>query len=337
MRMLEMLDNKLSFLLFTIPFLFLSCNSGSVSKKSKPDSISENIIVDTASAIKLGHQLFFDRRLSINNEIACASCHNPRKAFTDGGEKATGIYGRKTLRNSPSLLNTKYQPHFMLDGGISTLEIQALDPLRDTAEMGNDIKELVFKLRKIDTYNEQSLKAYNRDLDPFVITKSLALFQKTLLSENSSFDKWIHGDSAALSEEAIKGYELFSGKMNCIACHYQPHLTNFELKNNGWHTTYVDHGRFRITGDSTDIGKFKVPSLRNVILTAPYMHDGSAANLDEVLDNYIKGGSSHSNKDHEIKGFDLTEKERLYVMAFFESLTDTSYMETLTPDERAFR
>lgn len=324
------------FIILALPLLFSSCNSGSVSKKLKPNSTTENIIVDTAAAIELGHQLFFDRRMSITNKIACASCHNPRKAFTDGRKKAKGVFGRKSLRNSPTLLNSNYQPHFMLDGGISTLEIQALDPLRDTAEMGNDMKDLTNKLRNIKAYNEQALKGFNRDIDPFVITKSLALFQKTLMSENAPFDNWLGGDSSALSADAKKGYDLFSGKMNCIACHSIPNLTNYEIKNNGWHDTYADQGRYRITADSSDIGAFKIPTLRNIILTAPYMHDGSAANLDEVLDSYQKGGSNHPNKADEVTGFNLSEKERKYVMAFFESLTDTSYMESLTPEERAF-
>lgn len=324
---------KIAFFLLAI-FFIAKCESGTISREVT--TFHENSIIDSSAAIALGHQLFFDRRLSVDNTIACASCHHPRKAFTDGREKSIGIKDRKTLRNAPTLLNTVDQPHFMLDAAVSSLEVQALVPLRDTAEMGNDIKELIYKLRKIDAYNKQALKAYNREFDPFVLTKSLALFQQTLTSKNAAFDQWLNGDISALSAEAEKGYDLLSGKMNCITCHAFPHFTNYAVKNNGWHETYTDHGQYRVTGDTSDIGAFKVPSLRNIILTAPYMHDGSAKTLDEVLDNYQKGGSSHFNKDQEIKAFDLSQKERVYVMEFFKALTDTSYLNLLTPEERAF-
>ena len=324
---------KIAFFLLTI-FFIAKCESGT--KSSEVTTVHENSIIDSSAAIALGHQLFFDRRLSVDNTIACASCHHPRKAFTDGREKAIGIKDRKTLRNAPTLLNSIDQPHFMLDAAVSTLEIQALVPLRDTAEMGNDIKELIYKLRKIDAYNKHAFKAFNREFDPFVLTKSLALFQQTLTSKNTAFDQWLDGDISALSPEAEKGYNLFKGKMNCIACHALPHFTNYEVKNNGWHETYTDNGQYRVTGDTSDIGAFKVPSLRNIILTAPYMHDGSAKTLKEVLDNYQKGGSSHFNKDEDIKAFDLSQKERVYVMEFFKALTDTSYLNLLTPEERAF-
>lgn len=296
----------------------------------------ENTIVDSSLAIKLGRQLFFDRRLSLDNTVACASCHHPRKAFTDGRKNAAGIKGRKTMRNTPTLLNVKNQPHFMLDAGVHTLEMQALVPLRDTAEMGSNIKELIHKLRGIDEYVSLAANAYNRALDPFVLTSSLALFQKQLVSNASNFDRWFAGDNTAISEKAEKGFYLFSGKMNCIACHALPNFTNHQLKNNGWHKTYADLGHFRISRDSSDIGKFKVPTLRNIMLTAPYMHDGSADSIAKILENYQNGGSGHYNQSMEIEAFQLTSKERDYVIAFFNALTDTSYLSSLTKEERTF-
>lgn len=272
---------------------------------------------------EFGRQLFFDTRLSPDNTISCAHCHQPDKAFSDGKPTSEGFHGRRSSRNAPSLMNIGYHPYFMQDGGVPTLEMQALVPLQDTAEMNNEIAALLEKLRAIPAYQQAAQELFNRDVDAFVLTRALANFQRTLISQNSPFDQWYyHGDEQAVDTRVKKGFELFSERLYCTKCHAPPAFTNYAFANNGNRETYADGGRFRISYDSLDIGKFKVPSLRNSMLTAPYMHDGAFATMDEVLNHYSKGGSGHFNQDSTIQAFELTAEEREWIKYFLWSLTD---------------
>lgn len=276
---------------------------------------------------EFGKQLFFDVRMSVDNSVSCASCHLPERAFTDGRIKAEGILGRITMRNAPTLLNIGYQPHFMFDGAVPTLEMQALVPLKDTNEMGNDIQQLVDKLRVIPEYQALAAELYGRDFDAFVLTRALGNFQRSLISQNSPFDQWFYNnDSTHFSHSAERGYRIFSERLYCTSCHLPPAFTTYEILNNGLDTLNKDEGLFRITGDPQDIGKFKVPTLRNISLTAPYMHDGSIDNLYDVIQHYSTGGHNHQNQDNRIQPFELNAEEVEDLMRFFEALTDTSYM-----------
>jgi cytochrome c peroxidase len=252
----------------------------------------------------------------------------PEKSFSDTNRLSRGIFGRKTERNTPSLLNMDAQPHFMWDGGVPTIAMQALVPLQDTNEMGNEIRELVERLSKDEMYNSLAQKAFGRNFDAYVLTQALEVFQKSLVSRNSAFDKWNRGeDSMAISLEAIKGFELFSSeRLNCIACHKPPDFTDYSFANKGLYTTYPDAGRNRITYLDEDKGKFKVPSLRNVAITAPYMHDGRINTLEEVIQHYATGGENHPNKDERIQPFELSVEEEQQLISFLNSLIDTSYM-----------
>jgi cytochrome c peroxidase len=171
-----------------------------------------------------------------------------------------------------------------------------------------------------------AMRAYNQELSPFVITRALAVFERTLISGGSPYDLYLQGDEAAISESAKNGLEVFNN-VGCGNCHSGLLLTDFEIVNNGIYEVYLDDGLFRLTLDSADIGKFKTPSLRNVVLTGPYMHDGSFATLDEVLDHYASGGSDHVNKSPLISPFTLSSLERENLVYFLESMTDTKFME----------
>jgi cytochrome c peroxidase len=278
----------------------------------------------SSEVAELGRKLFFDKRLSPDNSISCASCHFPERAFTDDKSLSQGFSGRTTMRNAPTLLNVGFHPYFMHDGGVATLEMQALVPLRDTAEMNNDMGELITKLNSILEYHNAAKKLFNREFDAFVLTRALANFQRELISLNSPFDRWYYfNDENAVSKQAKMGFELFN-TLQCNECHTPPAFTNYHFFNNGSRKDYADPGRFRISADSSDIGAFKVPTLRNIALTAPYMHNGSFSNLNQVLDHYLSGGHGHFNQDPRIIKRSVSENDRQALLFFLESLTDTS-------------
>lgn len=285
----------------------------------------------TMEKIAFGKELFFDKRLSKDHSISCAVCHKPFLAFTDGLQFSEGIGDRKSSRNASTIVNVAFQPYFMFDGVIETLEQQALVPIQDHNEMGMTLKEVVERLAADSSYREKARKIFNREIDPYVITRALAAFQRYLISDNSPFDQYYYGNNKnAISASAKRGWVLFSETLSCTNCHSAPAFTNFKPENNGSSSTYIaDPGRFRATGDSSDYGKFKIPSLRNIELTAPYMHDGSLATLMDVIHHYEKGGNRHFNQHPSIKPFQLSKREKADLIAFLRSLTDESYFEKL--------
>ena len=276
---------------------------------------------------ELGKRLFFDKRLSLDNSMSCASCHLPEKAFTDGLSIAEGVGGKKAFRNTPTLYNVGFSPTFMFDAHIQSLEEQALVPIHDTNEMASNMKAIIQQLSTDEYYVKAAQKMFNRDIDAWVITRSLATFQRTFISDNSLFDRYYYkGEEDAISEEAKKGWKIFSEELYCIKCHAPPHFTNFSAVNNGLYSDYTnDQGRFRIHGDSADLGKFKVPTLRNIQLTGPYMHDGSLKTLDEVINHYSRGGEEHVNKSPIIQPFRLNDNQKSALIEFLESLSDNNF------------
>jgi cytochrome c peroxidase len=185
-------------------------------------------------------------------------------------------------------------------------------------------------LRAIPEYQAAAQKIFQRDFDAFVLTRAIGAFERSLVSMNSRFDQYQAGNKKALSKDEQAGWKLFSEKLYCIQCHPAPYFTTFEAANNGLYLDYgKDKGRFRINLDSSDIGKFKIPSLRNSELTFPYMHDGSLESIDKVIEHYIKGGKKHPLQDKRIVPFELTTKERKQLTLFLKALTDTSYLKLL--------
>ncbi|MDG1333805.1 MAG: cytochrome c peroxidase [Crocinitomicaceae bacterium] len=314
----------------TVSLFFSECKSsgGSVSPYPTIEHPTDN--PTSEAKIELGRKLFFDTRLSKGDEIACVSCHRPDFAFTDRLPVAQGVEGRQTERNSPSLLNAGYLPTVMFDAHIETLEKQVIVPIQEHSEMDMNMKTLLAKLRAVPEYAKAAKEIFNRDFDAWVLTRSISAFQRSLVSLDSRFDQYYYQkDKSAMNDSEKRGWKVFSDKLYCTECHAPPMFTNYQPINNGIYSEYgedKDKGRFRIHHDSTDIGKFKVPSLRNISLTYPYMHDGSMNDLEDVISHYSKGGNPHVNKDERIIPFTLTQEEQTDLLNFFEALTDTSYM-----------
>ena len=279
----------------------------------------------TTEKIELGRQLFFDKRLSPDNSVSCSTCHQPNKAFTDGLMISKGFHNRMAMRNAPTLLNVGFLKKLMFDGEVPNLEMQVLVPLKDSAEMANDMRLLISKLNKIPKYNKQAKQIFQRDFDAYVLTRSLASFQRSLISDHTPYDQYVKGDRKAMSLSAIRGYKLFTEKLYCTKCHTPPFFTNFKVENNGLYADYTnisDKGRFRIHGDSSEIGMFKVPTLRNISRTFPYMHDGSIVSLDEVIEHYVKGGSHSPFQSKTILPFQISVREKNDLIEFLKALSD---------------
>lgn len=283
----------------------------------------------TELRVLLGRILFYDNRLSVNNSVNCGTCHVLSAAFTDGRKTSEGILKRFGKRNSPTLVNVAWSPRFMMEGGVPTLEAQSLAPLHDTLEMGGDMMVAVDKLNKDPYLRKLSKAAYGRDsIDPFVITRSLANFQRTFISGDSHYDRYINGKKDEMTEAQLRGMELFnSTKTMCFSCHNGNNFTDYSFYNIGLYEEYADFGRYRVTGDDKDKGRFKTPTLRNIALTAPYMHDGSINSLEEVITLYNEGGKPHRNKDARIKPLHLSKEEEADLLAFLKSLTDYNFVQ----------
>ena len=275
----------------------------------------------------LGKKLFFDPILSIDSTISCASCHKPSISFSDDVALSNGVKDRMGVRNSPSLANVGYHPYYLREGGVPTLEMQVLVPIQEHNEFNHNIVDISEQLLTIPEYVELSQTAYNRNPDPFVITRAIATFERSLISGNSAYDLYQNGNNNALSSQEIKGMNLFfSSKTNCSSCHGGFNFTDYSFQNNGLFTNYEDIGRMRITNDSSDLALFKVPSLRNVMLTAPYMHSGQIKTLEEVIEHYNNGGVNYFNKSTEIVPLNLTNSEKTDLLAFLKSLTDYEFI-----------
>jgi cytochrome c peroxidase len=308
--------------ILVFPFL-IQCEDGSAGFDAQYEPVDSLAIKVTL--IELGEKLFFDPRLSLNNSISCATCHLPKLAFTDGDRVSIGIHQRSGKRNAPSLWNVKNQDKFMWDGGVKTLELQAIVPLQDTNEMGGTIMDLFPKLAEIPLYDSLANIVYGRSFDPFVLTRALSAYQRSIYQEDSEFDDW--KKNGTLKDSAlVRGYRIFDDKLNCTQCHSGSTFTNNTLQNNGLYTVYKDPGHYNISADHLDKGKFKVPSLRNVSITGPYMHDGSFDNLYEIIMHYEAGGKPHPNKSKHIQPFSLTEKERNDLLYFLNALTDKRFI-----------
>ncbi len=282
----------------------------------------------TKTRIALGRKLFYDPVLSLDSSRSCGSCHAAHLAFSDSTMVSLGIEQRKGTRNTPTLANVVYQQKLLREGGVPTLEMQILVPIQEHNEFDFNIVLAANRLNQNPAYVDLAMKAYNRIPDAFVITRSIAAFERSFISGNSPFDKWhFQGIQNAVSEEVQRGYALFqSPRLNCSSCHSGFLFTNQSFANNGLYEVYPDSGRFRLTGLESDRAVFKVPSLRNIALTAPYMHDGSLPTLNAVLNHYQTGGKNHPNKSPLLKKFVLTTQERSDLIAFLNSLTDRYFI-----------
>ena len=278
---------------------------------------------------ELGKRLFYEVNLSSDRSVSCASCHKPNLAFSDDETFSFGVSERIGTRNSPSLANIGYHPYLTREGGVPTLEMQVLVPIQEHNEFDFNILLVAERLKEDPNYVQMSLEAYGREPDAFVITRALACFERSLISGLSPYDLFSnYGREQAISESAKRGLDLFfSSRTNCSSCHSGFNFTNYEFENNGLYEQYSDEGRFRLTLDSSDIALFKVPSLRNIELSAPYMHDGSISTIEEVITHYQNGGKNHTNKSSLISPLDLTNEEQRDLKAFLLSLTDDYFID----------
>ena len=280
----------------------------------------------TQKGFELGRRLFYDPILSRDSTISCGTCHTQTHGFADHNVAlSTGIDGLKGTRNAPGLSNLAWQPAFMLDGGVNHLEIMPLAPITNPVEMGEDLAHVVEKLNRNKSYKGLFKEAFGVDqIKSKHLFFALAQFQSMLVSSNSRYDKYILGEAVFTVEEE-HGLELF--RSHCATCHAEPLTTDYSYANMGLDLHSTDPGRALITRNPADSGKFKVPSLRNVALTHPYMHDGRFYTLDMVLEHYSSGIVQNGRLDTRLsEALQLTEQEKQDIIAFLHTLTDYKFM-----------
>jgi len=276
----------------------------------------------------LGKKLFYDPIMSRDETVSCASCHLAEYAFSDIVPLSPGVENAPGVRNAPSLANVAYHPYFTRDGGVPTLEMQVLVPIQEHNEFDFNIIQIAKRLKADSVYQKLAWEAYNQEPSHYVIARALATFERSIISGNSPYDQYFfQNKKTALSNQEIAGMELFnSERTNCSSCHSGFNFSNYSFQNNGLYEEYADMGRFKLTNIETDRALFKVPSLRNVGVTGPYMHDGSMRTLEEVVAHYNSGGKNHPHKNEMIKPLNLTEEEQVALIAFLHSLTDDDFI-----------
>lgn len=276
---------------------------------------------------RLGKKLFYDNRLSIDSSISCGTCHQQKFGFSDQIALTPGVLNRPAKRNSPTLTNIGYNPYFTREGGVSTLEKQILVPISEHNEFGFNMVLLIERLKDDKEYQKMAMEAYGRALDAFTITRAISNFERSLISGNSRYDKYNRGNKSVLTETELEGLNLFfSDRTNCSLCHGGFNFTNYSFSNNGLYQDYTDLGRYLLTGKDMDKSLFKTPSLRNIGVTSPYMHDGSIEDLEQVINHYNSGGKNHPNKSHFIKPLGLSKEEKAALKAFLLTLDDPEFL-----------
>ncbi|MBI3135252.1 MAG: cytochrome-c peroxidase [Bacteroidetes bacterium] len=292
----------------------------------------------TNEGATLGRVLFYDKNLSANNTISCASCHHQNKAFSDGMKFSSGYLGELTGRNAMAISNVNYQRRFFWDARAATIEDQALMPIQNAVEMGMTLSNLELKLATLSYYPELFTAAFGTpEITASKIATALGMFMKSMRSFRSDYDLGVETNFADFTAEELAGKELFfSGDAKCNNCHISQNFGGTERHNNGLDAIYTDLGLAYVTDNEADIGRFKNPSLRNIELTAPYMHDGRFATLEEVLDFYSTDVNAHPNLDDRLTTtvttggppihFNFTAAQKASLIAFLKTLTDYPYI-----------
>lgn len=278
---------------------------------------------ETADKIALGRRLFSDPALSADRTLACSGCHDPGKAFTDGRPVAVGVSRRKGNRNTPTLINRGYGLSQFWDGRSESLEKQALEPIVNRKELNMTLEAVVARLRTGGAYGAAFQSVFHRDVNAEDLARALACYVRSIRSGGSRFDRYLKlGED--LTPEESEGFMLFRGKGNCTVCHAGPNFSDELFHNTGvaWRKGRLpDLGRFIVSGRAYDRGAFKTPTLRDVARTAPYMHDGSVATLEEVIEFYDRGGRGNPFLDANIGPLRLTAEEKRALIAFLRALT----------------
>lgn len=288
-----------------------------------------------AEIVALGKMLFFDKQLSRDNSVSCASCHSPQHAFADAGKVfSTGIEGKTGVRNAPALFNLAWSKAFFWDGGANSLENQAIAPITSHEEMDFPLAQLEKKLSAIPAYRDQFKALFGVDtVYATHIIMALAQYERTLVSANSKYDQYLSG-KVLLSAAELDGLKIFQAE--CSSCHSGEHFTDRQYYNIGLDGDFTDPvlmddplwGRQRITLNPDDKGKYRTPTLRNLAFTAPYMHDGRLKNLDDVLDFFDHGIQKPKNLSPLLnEGIKLTQEEKTALLSFLETLNDYSFIQ----------
>ncbi len=277
----------------------------------------------TAERTALGRKLFFDKRLSADSSVSCASCHEPELGFTDREPLAVGVREQRGTRRTPRLINRGYGQIFFWDGRALSLEEQVLQPIKNPIEMDLPLTEAVSRVAADPEYAASFREAFDAGPSQETIAKALAGYVRTIVSGGSPYDRYVAGDANALTAQQKRGLELFRGKAACAVCHLGPNLTDEEFHNTGvgWKDGKpADLGRAEVTGHPADRGAFKTPTLREAALSGPYMHDGSLATLEDVIKFYNDGGEPNPYLDPDMQRLDLTEAEIADLAAFLRAL-----------------
>jgi cytochrome c peroxidase len=328
----------LNFSLFLLVFSTNFCGKKQAEVKhaySVPDVEMPADNISNPDRIELGKALYFDPRLSGSNWISCATCHNPAMGWGDGLPTSIGHNFQVLGRHSPSVINSAFYGLQFWDGRAATLEEQAGGPIVSPGEMNQDMDELIQELSALKGYVDLFNKAYpGEGITKNTITKAIASFERTAVSKDSPFDKYMEGDKTAISESAQRGFDLFVGKAQCAVCH-----SGFNFSDNGFHNIGVknltekeDIGRFTIVPINSMKGAFKTPTLRDIALSAPYMHNGMYKTLEEVIDHYDRKGDDQSNLSPNMQGtepLNLTSEEKKDLVEFLKSLTGKPVLVTL--------
>jgi cytochrome c peroxidase len=343
------------FLLFTL--VLVSCKKGEIQPYAKPYELDEpshfpkmaipldNLL--TEQGVELGRRLFYDKRLSGDNSMSCAACHSPQSSFSDGNQFSIGIDGLAGTRQSMALVNLGYQKFFFWDGRAKSLEEQILEPVPNPIEMHQSWKDAINKLKTDDSYRKEFHAAFGADdMDEYQVVKAIAQFLRTMISGSSKYDviyKNSNGLNLSPKEQVLfstvtneekAGYDLFLSLNggDCVHCHSGPLMQLNIFANNGLDATFSDKGKGGVTGKPQDMGMFKVPTLRNIAQSAPYMHDGRFQTLDEVIEHYSSGIVMSPTISPSIEfasqgGVQLDAFEKGLIKKFLLTLTDEEFLE----------
>lgn len=274
--------------------------------------------------VDMGKQLYFDGRLSQNGQVSCAFCHNPVLGFADPRQTSIGVGGKVGGRQAPTVFNTAFNPVQFWDGRAGSLEEQAIGPIQNPVEMAETHENVVAKLNKVKGYQQQFRAVFGTDVSLQGIAEAIAAYERTVISTNSAFDKYVLGETKAMDQAAVRGMALFKGKARCIACHNGPNFTDNQFHNLGVPQVgpmKEDLGRYYVTRAEKDKGAFKTPTLRSITATSPYMHDGAFKTLEEVIDFLDQGGGPNPTLSPLMKPLGLTKEEKIDLLTFLKALT----------------
>lgn len=321
-----------------IVFSFIGCSNKKeenkvITKLNTPlglENLTQYIPNDnplTKEKISLGRDLFFDKRLSVDGTVSCSFCHSPLLGFSDGRYFATGVFGLKSKRNTITLLNRIFAQENFWDGRAKSIEEVISEHFKDPNVFSNKLDNIIKLLKEDKKYIKKFNNAFNSDITGDGLVKAIATFTRTLVTGNSPYDKFIAGDKNVLSESAQNGLKLFmSNRLKCSVCHSGPNFSDEKYHNNGTklNNENPDLGRYLVTKNDEDKGKFRTPTLRDIRRTSPFMHNGSIKGLHAVVDFYNKGGEQNIYKSPLIKPLNLTETEKSDLFNFLKSLTGTN-------------